>query len=120
MGNIDQCLNKFTKEETIEDYHCEKCNKKITHIKHVLIDKIPNILIIHLQRIAFSYETFNMEKINTHITFEKTLNIKRYTVNKENPEIPSEYYDYDLQGILIHSGTAQYGHYYSIVWIIIL
>ena len=115
VGNIDQCLNKFTKEETIEDYHCEKCNKKITHIKHVLIDKIPNILIIHLQRIAFSYETFNMEKINTHITFEKTLNIKRYTVNKENPEIPSEYYDYDLQGILIHSGTAQYGHYYSII-----
>jgi ubiquitin C-terminal hydrolase len=115
VGNIDQCLNKFIKEETIEDYHCEKCNKKITHIKHVLIDIIPNILIIHLQRIAFSYETFNMEKINTHITFEKTLNIKRYTVNKENPEIPSEYYDYDLQGILIHSGTAQYCHYYSII-----
>ena len=115
VGNVVQCLNKFIKEETIEDYHCEKCNKKITHIKHVLIDKIPNILIIHLQRIAFSYETFNMEKINTHITFEKTLNIKRFTVNKENPEIPSEYYDYDLQGILIHSGTAQYGHYYSII-----
>ena len=115
VSNVDQCLNKFIKEETIEDYHCEKCDKKITHIKHVLIDKIPNILIIHLQRIAFSYETFNMEKINTTITFEKTLNIKRYTVDKDNPEIPSDYFDYDLQGILIHTGTAQYGHYYSII-----
>ena len=115
VGNIVQCLYNYIKEETIEDFHCEKCNKKITHTKHVLIDKIPNILIIHLQRISFSYETFNMEKINTNITFEKTLNIKPYTVNKENPDIPSDYYDYELQGILIHSGTAQYGHYYSII-----
>ena len=115
LKNVDDCLNYFIREEKIEDYHCEKCDKKITNIKNVLIDKIPNILIIHLQRIAFSYETFNMEKINKYITFEKTLNIKKYTVNKDNEDMPIEYFDYDLQGILIHSGTAQYGHYYSFI-----
>ena len=114
--NIHECLEKFIVEEKIEDYHCEKCDKKITHIKNVLIDKIPNILIIHLQRIAFSYETFNMEKMNNLITFEDKLNIKKYTINKDNNEIPSDYYDYELQGILIHSGTAQYGHYYSVIY----
>ena len=113
VTSVEQCLDKFILEEKIEDYHCEKCNKKITNIKHVVIDKIPNILIIHLQRIAFSYDTFNMEKINSYITFEKTLNIKKYTVNKNNENIPLEYFDYDLQGVIIHSGTAQYGHYYS-------
>ena len=54
-----------------------------------------------MQRITFSYETFNMVKINKHITFEKVLNIKQFTVDKNNSDIPSEYYDYDLQGILI-------------------
>ena len=49
-----------------------------------------------------------MVKINKHITFEKVLNIKQFTVYKNNSDITSEYYDYDLQGILIHSGTAQY------------
>ena len=49
---------------------------KITHIKKVLIDKLPNILIIHLQRITFSYETFIIEKINDHVSFEKELNKK--------------------------------------------
>ena len=107
VRNVEECLSQFIKEEKIEDYHCEKCDKKITNIKNVLIDKIPNILIIHLQRITFSYETFNMVKINTRITFNKTLNIKKYTVNRDNPQINSEYYEYDLQGILIHSGTAQ-------------
>ena len=115
VQSVEQCLDKYIIEEKIEDYHCEKCDKKITNIKNVLIDKIPNILIIHLQRIAFSYETFNMEKINKYITFEKTLNIKKYTVNKDNEDMPIEYFDYDLQGILIHSGTAQFGHYYSFI-----
>ena len=113
VTSVEECLDKFIQEEKIEDYHCEKCDKKITNIKHVVIDKIPNILIIHLQRIAFSYETFNMEKINSYITFEKTLNIKKYTVNKDNENIPLEYFDYDLQGVIIHSGTAQFGHYFS-------
>ena len=112
---MKECLNNFIKEEKIEGYHCEKCDKKITNVKNVLIDKIPNILIIHLQRITFSYTTFNMEKINSYITFDKTLNIKDYTVNKDNEEINSEFYDYDLQGILIHSGSALYGHYYSLI-----
>ena len=114
MKNVEECLNKFILEEKIEDYLCEKCKKKITNIKNVLIDKIPNILIIHLQRFAFSYETFNMEKVNSQVNFEKELNIKKYTVNKDNKDIPLEYFDYDLQGIIIHSGTAQYGHYYSL------
>ena len=116
VNNVEECLDKFILEEKIEDYHCEKCDKKITNIKRVLIDKIPNILIIHLQRIAFSYETFNMEKINSYITFEKYLNIKKYTVDKDNKDIPLEYFDYNLQGIIIHSGTAQYGHYYSFTY----
>ena len=114
MKNVEECLNKFIIEEKIEDYLCEKCKKKITNIKNVLIDKIPNILIIHLQRFAFSYETFNMEKVNSQVNFEKELNIKKYTVNKDNKDIPLEYFDYNLQGIIIHSGTAQYGHYYSL------
>ena len=114
-SKLKECLEKFIKEEKIEDYHCEKCDKKITNIKNVLIDKIPNILIIHLQRIAFSYENFTMEKINRNINFEKTLNIKNYTLNKDNKDIPDEYYEYELQGVLIHSGTAQFGHYYSII-----
>ena len=113
--NLKECLYKYIKEEKIEDYHCEKCDKKITNIKNVLIEKIPNILIIHLQRITFSYTTFNMVKINNYISFEKTLNIKNYTVNNKNSELPPEYFDYDLKGIIIHSGTAQYGHYYSAI-----
>ena len=32
LKNVDDCLNYFIREEKIEDYHCEKCDKKITNI----------------------------------------------------------------------------------------
>ena len=112
---LEECLDKFIAEEKIEDYHCEKCDKKITNIKKVLIDKLPNILIIHLQRIAFNYTTFLMDKINDEISFELNLNIKKYTVDKNNKDVDTENYEYEYIGVIIHSGTAQYGHYYSII-----
>lgn len=26
-----------------------------------------------------------------------------------------EYYEYKLKGVVVHKGTAQYGHYYSLI-----
>ena len=113
---IQECLEKYTSEEKIEDYHCEKCGKKITHIKKVVIDKLPNILILHLQRISFNYETFLMEKINDEVAFQIELNVKKYTIDKNNKNIDSDQFDYELIGVIIHNGTAQYGHYYSVIY----
>lgn len=28
---------------------------------------------------------------------------------------PSEYYQYDLVGVIVHAGTADSGHYYSYI-----
>ena len=112
---LKKCLDKYIIKEKIEDYHCEKCDQKGIHTKQVLIKNLPNFLIIHLQRITFNYHTFNMVKINDKVSFEKELNIKEYTINYNNGEIDNQKYDYDLIGIIVHSGTAQAGHYYSFI-----
>ena len=56
-----------------------------------------------------------MEKINDDITFEPKLNIKKFTVDKNNKDVDTEKYEYEYIGVIIHSGTAQSGHYYSII-----
>lgn len=33
----------------------------------------------------------------------------------ELPEYPAEYYEYSLRGVIIHMGTADSGHYYSLI-----
>jgi len=57
-----------------------------------------------------------MKKLNTPVTFEETLNIKNFTIEKDNNNLPLEYFEYELQGTLIHSGEHQYGHYYSLIY----
>lgn len=33
----------------------------------------------------------------------------------QSNERPKEYYEYNLRGVVMHSGTAEYGHYYSYI-----
>ena len=40
---------------------------------------MPNVLIIHLQRIAFNMETFQNEKINSYCEFPNLLDLSPYS-----------------------------------------
>ena len=129
VSTLKESLEKYISEEVIDDFYCEACQKKAKHIKRISINKLPNVLIVHLQRISFNYETFLMEKINSKLEFPKELNMKPYCTEEINANIPpelveyhnkvynhsEEYYEYKLKGVVVHSGTAQYGHYYSFI-----
>jgi len=98
-----------------------------------MIGDTPNVLFVHLQRIVFSFDTFANEKINSKLEFPSILNLRPYTVKgiaeKEgttesalaNEElarfmnIDDDLFIYKLVGVTIHSGTADHGHYYSII-----
>ena len=57
------------KEEIIADYGCSNCNEKHDTVKQSLIKDLPNILIIHMQRIIFDMDTFSNEKIASKLDF---------------------------------------------------
>lgn len=62
-------LGKLIEGEVINDYHCEGCKKKVDVSKRTLISSTPNVLIIHLTRIIFNFDTFRNDKINTYFDF---------------------------------------------------
>ena len=136
----------------IEDYQCDKCNKKVTITMKKYLAELPNVLIIHLQRISYNYETDRQEKINSRLEFPKELNLKQYTIEEkmandfrekqkgkfeeikddagDTDDVEGEketfetddiyyktdgYYDYYLVGVIIHTGSAESGHYYSYI-----
>jgi ubiquitin carboxyl-terminal hydrolase 34 len=55
---IADSLSHLIKGQTIEEYQCEGCNKKVDVLKRSLLADLPNVLIVHLQRIVFSFDTF--------------------------------------------------------------
>ena len=125
IDNINESLEKYISEESIEDYKCSKCNQIVTLKKATYISRLPNILIIHLNRLLLNYENGNLEKINSRFEFPKTLNLKKYCIennikeeeSKENnyTKKKDEYYNYELKGVNIHKGSAEGGHYISII-----
>ncbi len=68
--------------ETISDYECDTCKKKVDISKRILLSQTPNVLIVHLQRIIFNFDTFRNDKINTLFEFPTVLDLKPYSFHE--------------------------------------
>ena len=81
-------------------------------------------MILHLKRFEFDQELMRTVKVNDFVEFPNEIDMKPFTKEgleaaegeqAEAGEIrPDDYYNYELKGVLIHSGTSESGHYYSI------
>lgn len=132
-GNRDlsDALNKYITGDTISDYFCDKCKKKVDVVKRTSLHELPNVLIVHLQRIIFNFDTMMNEKINSRLEFPTEFDMEPYTIEgieKREANATSgekaedqwhgkgeDYYKYKLCGVVVHTGSADAGHYYSYI-----
>lgn len=77
--SVHDGLRKFVAGEIISDYQCEACNQKVELEKKATIDRLPNTLIVHLQRIVFDFDTLRQVKLNDRVEFPNVLNLKEFT-----------------------------------------
>lgn len=117
-----ESLNKFVAGDKISDYMCAHCNKKVDVLKRTTLSDLPNVLIIHLQRFVFNYDTLRNDKINSLLEFPKEFSMKPYTVegiikkDDSGEELRDDsYFHYKLAGVVVHRGYADAGHYYSFI-----
>uniref|UniRef100_A0A2I3FXJ4 ubiquitinyl hydrolase 1 n=1 Tax=Nomascus leucogenys TaxID=61853 RepID=A0A2I3FXJ4_NOMLE len=136
--NLLDSLEQYVKGDLLEGanaYHCEKCNKKVDTVKRLLIKKLPPVLAIQLKRFDYDWERECAIKFNDYFEFPRELDMEPYTVagvaklegDNVNPESQliqqSEQSEsetagstkYRLVGVLVHSGQASGGHYYSYI-----
>ena len=112
---LSEALDLYVKEDLLDGdnkYLCEEYNCKVAAKKRCLISNLSNTVIIHLKRFEFNYSTMQRTKMNEYCEFPIKLNLKPWSKDTEKAE---EYYLYDLVGVLVHSGYADAGHYYSII-----
>jgi len=127
INNLNDSLQKMGVPEIIDDFKCSHCNQKVTISKITSLNKLPNVLVVHLKRFYLNYEVFKTMKINSKFEFPKKLNLKQFCVSEiqknsenknNNDEIyihNEEYYEYELKGINVHTGSADGGHYFSFI-----
>lgn len=80
---------------------------------------LPNTLAFTLKRFEFDYNTMLRYKLNDYFEFPLELDVIKYTeqvLSESIEEMHDEnYFKYKLSGVLVHSGTAESGHYYSFI-----
>lgn len=50
--------------------------------RKTVLEKLPNVLIVHLQRIIFDFETMMNSKLNSKVEFPNVLNLKKYMISE--------------------------------------
>uniref|UniRef100_A0A7N9CH42 Ubiquitin specific peptidase 9 Y-linked n=1 Tax=Macaca fascicularis TaxID=9541 RepID=A0A7N9CH42_MACFA len=136
--NLLDSLEQYIKGDLLEGanaYRCEKCDKKVDTVKRLLIKKLPQVLAIQLKRFDYDWERECAIKFNDYFEFPRELDMGPYTVtgvaklerdniNSENQLIEQKEQSenettggtkYRLIGVLVHSGQASGGHYYSYI-----
>ncbi|EDV23143.1 uncharacterized protein TRIADDRAFT_27581 [Trichoplax adhaerens] len=138
---LQESLEQYVKGELLEGdnaYMCEKCQSKRNAIKRLCIKTLPPTLVVQLKRFDYDWEIGRPIKFDDYFEFPWVLNMEPYTLDgiisrEKSPHVqeddansdtsstdsnslPSQRpKNYELAGVVVHSGQANAGHYYSFV-----
>ncbi|TAQ90895.1 hypothetical protein B7494_g771 [Chlorociboria aeruginascens] len=118
-SSLQESLQAYVDGEIMEGdnkYKCSTCDRHVDAVKRACLKDIPDNLIFHLKRFDFNLRTLQRSKINEYFSFPRKIDMRPYKVEHlmETPdESPEDLFE--LVGILVHSGTAESGHYYSFI-----
>jgi ubiquitin carboxyl-terminal hydrolase 34 len=118
-SNLEDSLRAYVEGEMMQGdnkYSCTSCNRHVDAIKRACLKDIPDHLIFNLKRFDFDITTMTRCKVNDEFRFPDSIDMAPYNVESlSNPERHARPDVFELVGILVHSGTAESGHYYSYI-----
>ncbi len=117
--NLEEALDLFVKGDILDGenrYYCEQYDRKLTAEKRCYFKSLPDTMIITLKRFEFDYNAMLKVKVNDYFEFPQEISFYKWT--KEGMfggVVDGGDYMYQLVGVLVHSGCAEGGHYYSFI-----
>ncbi|KAI0097657.1 hypothetical protein GGR51DRAFT_465287 [Nemania sp. FL0031] len=116
---LEESLQAYVDGEIMEGdnkYKCSTCDRHVDAVKRACLKDIPDNLIFHLKRFDFNLRLLQRSKINDYFAFPNKIDMQPYTVEHlSDPSHKAEPDVFELVGVLVHSGTAETGHYYSFI-----
>jgi ubiquitin carboxyl-terminal hydrolase 34 len=116
-AGLEDSLRAYVAGEVMQGdnkYFCTSCDNHVNAVKRACLKDVPDNLIFHLKRFDFDMVTMLRSKINDEFTFPRHIDMTPYTVEHlADPDQPTNSDYFELTGVLVHTGTAESGHYYS-------
>ena len=118
-ASLFESLNAYVEGEVMEGdnkYSCSSCGSYVNAVKRACLRDIPDNLIFHLKRFDYDLMTGMRNKINDLFEFPSEVDMAPYNVDYlKDPQKPPQPDKFMLVGVLVHSGNAEAGHYYSYI-----
>ncbi|KAL4864454.1 hypothetical protein BDV12DRAFT_176122 [Aspergillus spectabilis] len=118
-ASLEESLQAYVEGEIMQGdnkYSCTSCGRHVDAVKRACLKDVPDNLIFHLKRFDFDMVTMMRSKINDEFQFPERIDMTPYTVDYLSDSNESVQQDvFELVGVLVHSGTAESGHYYSYI-----
>lgn len=114
--NLSEALTHYMRGEILDNENqifIEKYNKKIRVVKKYKFKVLPNSLVLTLNRFEFDLATMTRRKLNNHFEFTEELNLDDFEFLDSS--IKNSQSQYELTGVILHSGIADAGHYISYI-----
>lgn len=120
-NSLEKSLESLVSGELLKGenaYFCQECKKKVTALMRTSVEFLPNFLTFALRRFEFDLDTMERMKLDDFFEFPIELNMEKYTAEylNEGEMKTKDYYEYRLKGLIVHSGKAEHGHYFSYVF----
>ncbi|KAJ5777163.1 hypothetical protein N7520_000409 [Penicillium odoratum] len=116
-ANLEESLQAYVEGEIMQGdnkYSCTACGRHVDAVKRACLKDVPDNLIFHLKRFDFDMVSMTRSKINDEFQFPDRIDMTPYNVEYlSDPEMLAEPDVFELVGVLVHTGTAESGHYYS-------
>lgn len=124
---LENSLSKFVAGETISDFQWNDGEPREPIVKRQCLSELSNTVLFHLKRFELNFDTFLREKVNDAFPFPTLVNLFPYSKEGLQAQTagsarkgshsarPDSYYIYELQGIVVHTGTTDSGHYFSYI-----
>ncbi|XP_067944193.1 ubiquitin carboxyl-terminal hydrolase 9X-like [Watersipora subatra] len=128
--HLKESLEQYVKGDLLEGanaYYCEKCKKKVDTVKRMCVKRLPKMLAIQLKRFDYDWERECPIKFNDYFEFPREIDMEPYTVyglakmegenwvDEDEKSYADQATQYRLTGVVVHSGQASGGHYYSYI-----
>ncbi|KAH1851038.1 hypothetical protein KXX54_007082 [Aspergillus fumigatus] len=118
-ASLEESLQAYVEGEIMQGdnkYSCTSCGRHVDAVKRACLKEVPDNLIFHLKRFDFDMITMMRSKINDEFRFPEHIDMSPFKVeylSDQNSNVPEDVFK--LVGVLVHSGTAESGHYYSYI-----
>ncbi len=116
---LEDSLKAYVEGELLQGdnkYSCTSCGRLVDAVKRSCLKEVPDNLIFNLKRFDYDIMTGLRCKLNDHFQFPDVLDVAPYTLEHlSQPERPLKPDAFELTGIIVHSGTADSGHYFSYI-----